>query len=248
MKTKIECNKGALDFLLFSYFGITLEDANETSKLIEVSIKKAHADATMQGAYNSLFEKENEKAKHASNNAQEECQIIIANAINNLSMIHNQNEYDNWHSEICEKLVDSYAENLNDNDNEEVFFSYGNAQKWLNMTMKYLYLMCGIFAENTPFMKGIGNKVMELSEYLHIPVDRYIIEAVWDNKKVELPMKDKKQRDRNYKNPAENVEAWSTWHENEYNKFQKTLDFKNKHPLDWENEAWIKVAKQRRGK
>lgn len=245
MKTKIECNKGALDFLLFSYFKITFEDANDTSKLIEVSIKKAHADATMQGAYNSLFEKENKEAKDDSNEAQEDCQEIIADAINNLSMIHNQNEYDNWHSEICEKLVNSYAENLK--DNEEVFFSYGNAQKWLNMTMKYLYLMCGIFAENTPFMKKIGNKVMELSEYLHIPVDSYIIEAVWDESAT-LPLRPSGRKREGYKYASEKVEPWSKWNKKQYDAFRESLDFVGRWPLEWENEAWIKVAKQRRGK
>lgn len=48
--------------------------------------------------------------------------------------------------------------------NEESF-TIGQSQKWLNMTLKYLWLL-------NILLDGLNE------EYLHIPVDSYIIEAV----------------------------------------------------------------------
>lgn len=247
METKVECSKGTLDFLLFSYFGITLEDANESGNLIDVAIKKAYADATMQAAYNAMFSKNDYKSKieTASREAYIACAEQIKNELKKLPGLQSQEEYDEWHSEICEFMVGEYAEKIH--SAKEAFFSYGNAQKWVNMTMKYLYLMCGVFDENSAFMQEIGNTVMTLSEYLHVPVDSYIIEAVWD-KPVTLPLRPKGRKREGYKYASEKVEPWSKWNKVQYDEFRKSLNFEGRCPLEWENEAWLKVAKERRGK
>ncbi len=46
--------------------------------------------------------------------------------------ILNQNGYDAWHREICGQIRGIYQE-------AGVVFYYGQAQTWINMTMKYLY-------------------------------------------------------------------------------------------------------------
>lgn len=252
METKIECSKGTLDFLLFSYFGITLEDAKDSGDLIDVAIKKAYADATMQAAYNAMFSKDDHKSKieTASREAYIACAGHIKGALKELSNLQSQEEYNKWHTEICEFMVGEYAEKIS--SAKEAFFSYGNAQKWVNMTMKYLYLMCGVFDENSAFMQKIGNMVMNLSEYLHVPVDSYIIESVWD-KPVALPLRPSGRRRKGYKYASEKVEPWSKWNKEQYDEFRKSLNEKmqfaeDRPPLEWENEAWLKVAKERRGK
>ena len=36
---------------------------------------------------------------------------------------------------------------INKKENEEKAFSYGNAQKWVNMTMKYIYILHAVYKE-----------------------------------------------------------------------------------------------------
>jgi len=249
MDTRIICSKEALDFLLFNYFGITLKDATDSDKLIDVAIKKAYSDATMQGAYNSLFGKGNSEAKTASEDAQSDCIKYIKDVLKELSNIHNPEDFNKWHHTICQKIIDIYADKLN--SEKEKFFSYGNAQKWVNMTLKYLYLMCGVFSEYeweaNKFMTNIGDAIVRIAPLLHVPVDSYILEGVWETDVV-LPLREGKKRNNNYS--SEKVVPWSQWDEAKYKKFHEKLQkhVKDKVPLIWENETWITVAQKRREK
>lgn len=110
-------------------------------------------------------------------------------------------------------------------------FTIGQAQKWLNMTLKYLWLL-NILPD------GLNE------EYLHIPVDSYIIEAVGAKKD-------------NYQYGLELVSpisksSWSSW--DNYDKYMDFQDevkkvIKEKYnsltPLEWESLAWIEVAKSK---
>lgn len=249
MDTKIACSHNALNFLLFSYFGITLKDVRDSSKLIDVAIKKAYSDATIQGAYNAMFAKGMSEAKKASEDAQSDCIKYIKDALKELSNIHNPKDFNEWHHTICQNIIDIYADKLN--SEKETFFSYGNAQKWVNMTLKYLYLMCGVLSEYEPgineFMINIGDTIVRIAPHLHVPVDSYILEGLWETDVV-LPLREGKNRNKDYS--SEKVVPWSQWDETQYKEFHKTLQqyVKDKVPLIWENETWITVAQNRKEK
>ena len=129
------------------------------------------------------------------------------------------------------------------------------AQKWINMTMKYLALLCDVCSdselEETEFYKKYGNMIERHRDAFHAPVDRYIINAAWKHPEINLPVKyGKGKRDRTYRDAAENVTAWSRWECKEYCQFQRSLstfvkkEGKYKNVLDWENEAWISEAEK----
>lgn len=110
-------------------------------------------------------------------------------------------------------------------------FTIGQSQKWLNMTLKYLWLL-NILPD------GLNE------EYLHIPVDSYIIKAVGAKKD-------------NYQYGLElersiSKSSWSAWDNYyEYMVFQDGVKkaIKEKYssltPLEWESFAWIEVAKSK---
>lgn len=97
-------------------------------------------------------------------------------------------------------------------------FHYGQSQKWLNMTIKYLYILgeCsfdGIF------------------EYLHVPLDNYIMNVAQKELGISRPKI-----------------AWSRWDDytGQYEAYQRALrarilDFP---PLRWEFKYWMKEARQ----
>ena len=196
--------KNALDFLLYSYFGITSD--SEKEELSNAALEKAYFDATQQGAFNTLISKEKrESVSTAHDNA-------LSKLREQLKTVDFDN-YDKWHNTTCVAVCNKYDEqSLN-------CFTYGNAQKWVNMTMKYLYLFDSLGLKNRPIIIDEAK-----AKCLHVPVDSYIIESVWD-KNVELPLiKEKLLKDRTkgkYNN--EKVKAWSKWEDNEYQIFQKSL-------------------------
>lgn len=126
--------------------------------------------------------------------------------------VKSQAEYDAWHYELCTRIRAIYRE-------QGIVFYYGQAQKWLNMMMKYLYL--------------IGECTFdELIQYLHVPVDNYLIDIAWKELGV-----------------ARLQSSWSRWDDytEQYNAYQKELRSKITacDPLRWEFRYWLKAAKQK---
>ena len=69
--------------------------------------------------------------------------------------ISSQIMFDEWHKNLCDDLILCF---------EKQPFSYGQAQKWINMTLKYVSMM-------------EHKKVVNIYEFFHVPIDNYIIIA-----------------------------------------------------------------------
>ncbi|WP_256254428.1 hypothetical protein [Streptococcus sanguinis] len=67
-----------------------------------------------------------------------------------------QTDFDSWHHRTCDVLIDCYLSN-------EILFTYGRAQKWINMTFKYLYMLGAVSL----------NFVLP---FLHVPIDNIVLE------------------------------------------------------------------------
>ncbi len=78
-----------------------------------------------------------------------------------------QEQYDRMHESLCEDIVGYYR-------TSGVEFYIGHAQKWVNMTMKYLYILGGMD------LSGVFN-------YLHIPLDKYVFSVVQDKLSIPRP-------------------------------------------------------------
>jgi hypothetical protein len=104
-------------------------------------------------------------------------------------------------------------------EKENFTFSYGQAQKWLNMTLKYM-LIAQSGELDVGWEKSLNNKIVRS---LHVPVDKYILDIA--EKELEVL-------------PPEG--AWSTWDYEEYETYQKDLrsEIKEKSPIEWEFTAW----------
>ena len=167
-------------------------------------------------------------------------------------------EFDKRHKEICEAIITEtigWKENgkklLKSPGKGKVAFSYGQAQKWLNMAIKYVWLL-GLWADEFRAMQ----------DKLHIPVDRYILKAASATKEQNLyglalkciPFK-KKYKKGKYtcdKYSEEKTLPWSQWDYKAYIDFIGELQAKLKAlgetPIEWENKAWIEQSKIESGK
>lgn len=120
-----------------------------------------------------------------------------------------QDVFDEWHRELCRKIIKIYNSKLID-------FTYGQAQKWINMTFKHLHMM------------GV-DIVYDTIKYCHVPMDNYILDYTAE----EFGIK-----------KADALSPYSSWSSlDDYEKYldyQKTIRKKvvTECPLIWESKIW----------
>ena len=224
----------AKEFLLFSYFKIMPQDAYKPEKHGNLEYKKF---ISIQCAYRAYLDLNrtltvNKKTtdKIRKNHIYGICNQLINNIYDKLFYISNDG-FDIEHRNICESLKNQMNNNSELLKSETSNFSVGQAQKWLNMTLKYMWLL-GL----------LENKIK--TEYLHVPVDSYIIKAVWKNENITLPIVKKLKNGSRGAYSSEKVIAWSKWDYEKYIDFQNSIkeDLGNQSRIEWEHTAWMEFA------
>ena len=194
-------DKDRMQFLMFSYF-------NTTELKVEPASNRAYRDLcrTLRGL--------NGKGKDYRKYVNKE--ILTKDKIEPLFNANSQKDYNEKHKALCDKLVDYYK--------NQCYFSYGHAQKWVNMTMKYLYVF--------------GDESEDKFKYMHMPLDSYIFKAL-DNEKIECPKGSNKWSDL----------KWSQLKRDEYiacqEKIQQQIPEKKHTQLSWEFEQWLMIAQNK---
>ena len=129
----------AMKSLVYFCFGITLEE--DESTIIDSIVSKAYFDATQQGAFNTLLS--DEGMKESADAAKKSVRDSIVEKLSVFKAHKDIKSYDDWHESICTDVLKKYKD-INDGQER---FTYGNAQKILNMTMKYLYMLANIYGD-----------------------------------------------------------------------------------------------------
>jgi len=132
-------------------------------------------------------------------------QIIVLHNIEDI----NQERFNEWHTNICNSIKNNYIEKGVSS------FTYGQAQKWVNMTIKYLYLL-----QADSFTREFN--------FLHIPIDNYVMDIALTRFGIQKPNT-----------------AWSTWDMNQYTRYQNELrsHIVGEPPLRWEFHSWLEIAR-----
>ena len=138
----------------------------------------------------------------------------------------NRVEYDNRHKSLCNSLCTIKHSIL------EKRLTIGQAQKWVNMTMKYLWMLDLVECD---------------SAFLHIPIDNYVLgelkQTIDDSDKlIEIVCNqyfviDKKSK-KSYK--WSNVSDYETG----YFPIQEAIRVKKQCPIEWEFSAWLEAAQK----
>lgn len=113
-------------------------------------------ELAMTKAYRDLMRTIRSFATDVNNNRiKTNARSFIKESINKIikSNITTQEQFDKLHQEVCENLIEKF---------EDQYFTIGQAQKWINMTFKYLHLL---------EYKDITN----IYEFCHIPIDSYML-------------------------------------------------------------------------
>ncbi len=139
-----DTRKNSLDFLICCYFG-------QSKDLLKAAIDRAYIDMaahTLKGIAD----------KSIKWGCRYEASIIIANRIAELSK--GNSEYKKWHTHTIDEIIGVYkSQNITVHD--------GQAQKWLNMTVKYLYVFKSLLEgdERLNGFTGFLNKENEKDFY-----------------------------------------------------------------------------------
>lgn len=239
----------SLSSLLFFYFGFDLDDLKDKGfDPLDDLVDRAYSDATNQGAFNTLV-----KGRETATAKKDGAELLKEEIPNLQDRIGDLGSFDEWHTGTCNELVKSYERH-----GFSGLFTFGNAQKWVNMTLKYADMLIPIYSE---FVEKVDGKIKmptwmsmveEYHNSLHAPMDSYIIEAVWegleDKKEESLPLKGKLLKNGTWgKYSSEKVKGWSSWEEKEYKQFHDALgSIIEEPPIEWEAKEWIRIAKQRK--
>lgn len=220
--------KDSIDFVMWSYFNLTLGDGDKLDRILGTCMERAYSDATRQGAYNTSIPKDDIDLKKASADAKTAGGKELMKRI--LMLLEGKAEAFNiWHEKTCGAVKGVYEKVRR---NGAGLFSYGNAQKWVNMSLKYIYALYWLYQAFSPeclFCKTYGSVIEKYAGEFHAPADSFIIEALG----------------------LKNVRAWSKWDESEYSRYQELLKGtipSDKSQLEWESSSWINVAKGRKTK
>ena len=249
--TEVKNNK-AFDFLLYSYFGIKESDLKPQSKKVPyICAKRAYLDLarTVKYRYSSSKLKEM-KSKKSSEEDRDETNNFIESKNNLISeicsailfseeVIESEKSFDKWHEEKCKEITEKMNGNYEtvNNSDEKVLnksFTIGQAQKWVNMTLKYLWLLDTLPAGVEP-------------EYLHVPIDSYIIEIAYDNKnKFGNALGLEKKPEKSWSELSEYENYFGI--QKKIRKAIKTNTTNETIPIKWEALAWIEVAEKQANK
>lgn len=169
-----------------------------TNDIIELAMTKAYRDLMRTIRNFSDNPEHDEILKKARNSLKKSITRMMEVELNS------QKEFDAMHKLACEDLINSFSTQL---------FTIGQAQKWINMTFKYLHLLD-------------YEKVNNVYEYCHIPVDSYMLNIT--NYQMSKP--------------------WSKIDDyDEYLKYQQWFreTYKDEIPLDTEFYLWLEEAKNK---
>ena len=201
MNEKLKNDEKLLKFLKFAYFG-------DLTKPVDGASNRAYRDMCRTIRFGKFSKDDRVKLKKEVNSFLD---TEIKKLVN--GSITSEKEFDKWHEQLCKKIIDEYKK-------LKIQLSYGQAQKWVNMTIKYLYIL-----------EVEGYTFDSVFENLHIPIDNYVFDAV--------------EKELGIKRP---VDAWSKLDKKEYLKYQEDirgeLRKKNISPLIWEFENWLKEAQE----
>ena len=246
------------NFLWYSLFGITEREAEkDKEKALSVCINRAYRDLNRTLAYkysSSKLDDMKRKSEEEKNEAylfekdkksftQKISEKILGKIDELISSNNIENFTDDWHKPFCTKLfsdkelVDSVFKK-NPEKREGTRPNIGIAQKWINMTIKYMLIM------------GLWDDTLEnYKKELHIPLDSYILNAAAQSADTKI------YEDMDVKGLGVNnsIGKWSQIEDYcKYSDYQRKLHdiFKNKEQalIDWESEAWIAEAKKENNK
>ena len=204
---------------MYSYFGIS--DTADGEEVVKAAINRAYRDAA---SHVLSFTNKDDKE-----DACKEAKKAIKDVVIKLTTY--KKDFGIWHRYLLKDLLNIYK-GYDFNDGYE--FTLGIAQKWINMTMKYLQVIfCFSQAVGLKFQKNYSNMIETYQNSFHVPIDSIILKAAKSDFHINCIS-----------------ENWSKIKDyRKYKTFQKAIATKIKKeeygsPIDWESPKWMEYSQK----
>ncbi len=137
--------------------------------------------------------------------------------------------FDKEHEELCNAIIAKYKGTTNQGEHDNSLY-FGQAQKWVNMTLKNLY----VYSKTNK----TDLNLTALLPYMHIPIDNIVLDIAAGKKKCYV---DPEGTTYELKKPSG---PWSKWSFDTYNNYQSALKEKisPQTPILWELIHWSTVS------
>lgn len=252
---------------------------------LKAAIRTARQDALGQGAFYSIADmatisgNSNPTSKEKAN-FHEECECEIFGRIQNLVDQPHENPYPDWFLGTCRSLVESYSsirikplliESSRERADSGKAFTFGNAQKWISMTMKYLLFFAHLCKDREASDEDDfpWQNILALKDTLYAPIDNYVLKALFENgkegkgrssKNANSSFSVKREGPYSYFIARDEATAqghtapqklyrWSQMDESTFMAISEAIadlaKEKDKAPIEWENSIWVKTACKR---
>lgn len=246
------------DFLLFTYFNITSDEVNKKDITLKACVIRAYLDMCRSirnykfKAKNLQYIKKNDKQKAEKETFIAKIDDFIKDVVaifkSKLNYIVKHPEgFNKYHEKICDSIIEtaetfSYKKILFEENKGSI--TYGQAQKWVNMTFKYLLIL------------DVYN-IKAIYKNLHIPIDNNILKELYEgdpNREYNgflIRIADRQNQEYYIKN-IKNKKSykWSTIQSyTDYNNFREGIEAcidEDKFPIEWEADVWLKQAKAKK--
>lgn len=133
----------AFDYLRYLYFG-------GNKDIYTAATHRAYLDFNRTMHAFAIHVKRHQVQSHAERMLETELRSMLSSAI------IDRKGFDEWHKNCCDKLIAAF---------DDYKFYYGQAQKWINMSLKYLFVLD----------RSVTNGRYQ---HFHVPIDNIILERI----------------------------------------------------------------------
>lgn len=257
----LQVDSATLDFLVYTLFGKSyreiLEMADEgMDGVLDLCAQRAYRDLSRTLRFYSADSKDGGKeVETKKRELLKKVREAVVGGSNALLRAESQDEFDCLHEKLCGGEVSANScqsitvtaretpgsDVLKPVGKEGKIFYSGQAQKWLNMTLKYFWILGFPQFEDGPCnVKG----------YLHAPIDGFVLAALKRDEALSALMQAGDLGngiDANKVHECVRV-PWSHWSYENYKTIQMVVrslsESSSRCPIEWEMDTWLTAVKR----
>lgn len=233
----------AIDFFLYSYFGIITKDLEfrNDQRNIKADSKENKIKKCAYRAYLDMCR----TLKYNEDNSEDRKLMIesICNKMANI-LVSDNDTIENKITRLYDFLEDKNNENkeiitlkkslnhkeMKRSEDIPLGLHFGQVQKWINMTLKYMWL--------------IGELNDDEKKYIEIPIDSVIMHAMSNELEIKFP-----RYNGTVGTYSESSSVpWSKINEDEYGRIKNKTSNLIPSKIEWECDNWIKYAELKKTK
>jgi hypothetical protein len=126
---------------------------------------EAYIDSAIDLAYRDFNRTIHGYSKVTMSNLHSDLRNVLKSFIEDIrTTTYTKNEFDLLHEKVCEAMINEFDNAV---PSDKARLHYGQAQKWVNMTLKYLLTLSII----SPTLADVEINY----QHFHVPIDKYIL-------------------------------------------------------------------------